>query len=50
MPHMVLRIAIALVAFGAGVTASTVFNAIFGSAPATYRYESARPARTKLSQ
>lgn len=45
MPQMILRVAIALVAFGAGVTASTLYSAIFGSALSTPRVESFRPAR-----
>lgn len=47
MPQMILRVAIALVAFGAGVTASTVFSAIFGSALTTPRVESVRPGPSK---
>ena len=38
MRQMILRIAIALVAFGAGVTVSAIYNAIFGSSPVTNRY------------
>lgn len=44
MPQMILRVAIALVAFGAGVTASTLYSAIFGAALSTPRVETLRPA------
>lgn len=44
MPQMILRVAIALVAFGAGVTASTLYSAVFGAAVSTPRVETLRPA------
>ncbi len=47
MPHLLLRIAIALVTFGAGLMTATVFSAIFGATPATPVYESVRPTHRK---
>lgn len=38
-----MHLAIALVAFAAGVTAATVFNAAFGAAPASPFIETRRP-------
>ncbi len=38
MPQMILRVVVALVTFGVGLTASTLFGAVFGSSQGVNRY------------
>lgn len=52
MTQRILRVAVALVTFGAGAAAATVFNAVFGSSPVVSRpnYASPAPYRTGCSK